>query len=282
MSPRSRVIRRPVPDGIPDAPAPAGVATSGQLAAHAHEARLSLAANMIAGIAHELTQPLSVIMCSATACQDALGPAAPGIQHVSRDLDRIVNSAHYAGQIVNRLRQFIAPHQSQVARLNINDVIRGAVDFFAYEFRLRRIDVVLRLHPDLPTIQADAVQLQQVLVNLLQNALHAVTQPEIRVRRITLESSPAGREAVEVVVADSGAGVSPDAAPRIFEPYFSTKGSGLGIGLPICDALIRAHGGAIWLRSTIGSGAAFHIRIPCQHTTEDRPGERRVTGPLPC
>jgi signal transduction histidine kinase len=221
--------------------------------------RLATMGNLLAGVAHELNNPLSVI----------LGHAQLLTKNVTDNQTRVragkINEA--AARCTRIVRNFLtmarrrAPERTQVA---LDQLCRETVELLAYELRVQDIEVECDLAPDAPSVWADGHQLQQVLVNLITNAQHAMRDaPPPRRLRLTTRYD-AGRERVAVSVSDTGPGIAPEIQGRIFEPFFTTKpdGLGTGLGLALCRGFIEAHGGTIRVETPPGGGATFVIDLP--------------------
>jgi two-component system NtrC family sensor kinase len=221
--------------------------------------KLATMGNLLAGVAHELNNPLSVVTGQVgLLIQKAPDPAV-------RARAMMIETA--ALRCVRIMKNFLAMARRRAperARVAVNDVLREAVEILAYELRVANIEVRFDLTADLPTVWADQHELQQVAVNLLTNAHHAMREAS-RPRRVTVATRfDATRQCVQVSIADTGPGMSTDVQARIFEPFFTTKpeGQGTGLGLSLCRGMIEGHGGRISVESTPGAGATFVIELP--------------------
>jgi two-component system NtrC family sensor kinase len=221
--------------------------------------KLATMGNLLAGVAHELNNPLSII----TGHVALLIEKAP--EESVRVRGRKIEAA--ATRCVRIMKNFLAMARRRAPErhhVDLNPLLRDAVEILAYEFRVADIDVTLDLADDLPLVWAEGHQLQQVAVNLLTNAHHALRQARAP-RRLTLTTrwdDGAGR--VRIAIADTGPGIPADVQTRIFEPFFTTKpeGEGTGLGLPLCRGVVENHGGAIRVESVPGEGATFVIELP--------------------
>jgi FixJ family two-component response regulator len=164
--------------------------------------------------------------------------------------------------VIKRLRGLLKPGERQVEVLDLNQVVVEAADLLNSEMVIRQASVVLELAPDLPDVSGDRVQLQQVLINLLGNALDAMDATDPADRRLLIRTRQAGPTLAEVCVEDSGIGFDGDPSAQIFEPFYTTKENGMGMGLAISKTLLQAHGGSIRAESINGQGAAFHFTLP--------------------
>jgi len=229
-----------------------------------HAGRLGTLGEMVSGIAHEVNQPLTAIATYASACKRLLlsGQAQP--QELAGVLDKISTQAERAGQVIRGLRK-LARRQDQVALpMDINQLVAEVARLVEFEFRNAGWDLNQWLTPDLPSVTGDAVQLQQVVLNLLRNAVEAMTESATG-DSVELSTELRGG-LVEIRVEDRGPGLAPGADERLFEPFFTTKPQGMGLGLSICKSIISAHGGDLSYEAREGGGACFRIRLP----TEER------------
>ena len=214
---------------------------------------------LLAGVAHELNNPLSAIVgyTQLMLMRTDSGPMA-------EQLDRVAQSAQRCTRIVKNFLSLARRHLPQRQRVRLNALVEEAVELLAYPFRIDNVEVTCRLGKDLPQMWADPHQLQQVLVNLLTNAHHAM-RAAAQPRRIVLTTRyETATDRVVLTVADSGPGVPTDLQARIFEPFFTTKspGQGTGLGLSLCRGIVEGHGGALRLETTPGGGATFVAELP--------------------
>ncbi len=229
-----------------------------------HVARLSTLGEMAAELAHELNHPLYAILNYAKACRNVLAEEGPPNLESLREWNgEIAEIALTAGEAVKRLRTFARRADSPRSACRIEEIVGEALRLVAVETRTARVTMETRFSADLPTVHVDRVQIQQILVNLLTNAVEAVQASPEKMRRITIETSLCG-EAVEVAVADCGVGLPPGSESRIFEPYITTKPDGMGMGLSICRTIVEAHGGRLWAGSNPDGGATFHFTLPLE------------------
>jgi signal transduction histidine kinase len=178
-------------------------------------------------------------------------------------LDKLIGQATRAGDVVTRMRGMVQRHELEPKEIDVERAVRECVEMVKMDCDLREIRIEVRAAGGLPAVVADEIHLQQVILNLLRNAMEAVELPQPGVaRQITIEVGRAGAGAVSVAVADRGPGIAEDELERVFEPFFSTKPQGLGIGLAICRKLIEAHGGALWAAHNPGGGAVFRFTLP--------------------
>ena len=232
-----------------------------------HVARLSTMGEMVAGIAHEIGQPLYSILNFAKASSNVLEKHASGeLLEVAEWVDQIALSATRAGEIIRRLRDFARRSEPQRATLDVAAVVQDAAALMAFEMRRRSVDLQLKLPAASLWVRADRVQLLQVIVNLLQNAIEAVADgpPEERIVKI---SGRVSQGQVTIAVSDRGVGL-PAESLAIFDAFVTTKPDGLGLGLAISKTLLEAHGGELWTESNLGRGATFYFTLPVQKEGE--------------
>jgi two-component system, NtrC family, sensor kinase len=229
----------------------------------AHSARLVSLGRMAAGVAHEINNPLATISELAGDIQDILGPqqvaSLPEGEVVAEDLERIQNQVERARGVTHRMLNFARRMEPQMEATDVNAVVRESYSFIEKEALFNNIKVQLELDPEVPAVSTDRAQLQQVFLNLLDNALDATGKGgRIRI------TSQADSSWITVKVTDSGPGVPPDLAGRIFDPFFTTKepGQGTGLGLSISHSIMDRLGGALELENKPGQGATFVVRIP--------------------
>jgi PAS domain S-box-containing protein len=230
----------------------------------AHVARLSTLGEMTAGLAHELNQPLSAISNFAHGSIERMRHAdAPAEAGVRESLEQIADQAARAGAIIRHLREFAGKGPGRRALEDINELVGSAARLI--EPDAREADVVLRLElePDLPRVPVDRIQVDQVLINLLKNAVEALRGSDAP-RQVTLRTGLRADGGVEVIVADNGPGLAPACVDRLFHPFFTTKPDGLGLGLAISRSIIEAHGGQLGTMPHRGPGAAFRFTVPAE------------------
>jgi C4-dicarboxylate-specific signal transduction histidine kinase len=228
----------------------------------AHAARLSVLGELVASIAHEVSQPLTAIEANTEASLLWLGHAEPNIEEVRELSARTAAEVQRAAEILQRIRSMAIRASPIKAPVSINPLIDEAVLFLRHELTRQGIEVKLELERELPFLIGDRVQLQQVIINLAINAIQSMTSETITPKVLSIHTfSDATSQIIEVE--DTGPGIKPAAMDRLFEGFFTTKASGMGIGLAICRSIIEAHSGHILARN-LGdrSGAAFTINLP--------------------
>jgi len=243
--------------------------------------KLNAMGSLLAGVAHELNNPLSVVVGQATMLADAAADPK-----TSERAEKIRRAADRCARIVRSFLSLARRKTPEMTAVQLNAVVEMAVDLLAYQLRTADVSLVLDLASDLPPLLADADQLNQVVTNLVHNALQALGDVP-RPRRLTVSTRYGGNGVLRFSVADNGPGVPPDLRTRIFEPFFTTKspGAGTGIGLSLCLGIVASHGGSIRAEETPGGGATFIVelplrvadRLPAADTVRETPpaGQRR-------
>ena len=227
----------------------------------AHISRVTLLGEITASLAHELNQPLTAILTNAQAARQNL--AAKRLEEPEADeiLQEIVAAATRAGDVIRRVRTWLTRDQPAMQDLDINQIVCDVERLLHSELIIRHVALTLDLDPGLPPVSADRVQLQQVIMNLALNGMEAMHDRTNGNRQLTITTSLAGRN-VLIAVRDAGTGIHPDHMDRLFDPFFSTKPAGLGVGLRICWSIVTAHGGRIWAQNNPDAGATFSFTLP--------------------
>lgn len=226
-----------------------------------HASRRATVVEMAAGISHELNQPLTAIANYAQACERMLALPEGDLGEVQEALRQIANEAIRAGDILRRLRALTHSQDAKRAPADINDVIREIAGILCSNARAHRGELVLELSDPLPQVFINAVQVQQVLFNLAHNGIEAGA-PEGSQAEVCIRTARTADGSVEVAVCDKGPGLTPPALERLFDPFFSTKEGGIGLGLSISNTLIRAQDGTLSYRPNVPSGACFFFLLP--------------------
>jgi two-component system sensor histidine kinase TtrS len=214
---------------------------------------------MAAGFAHELNQPLTAIANYAQGCLRRHRSGAIGADDFAHVLELIAAQAQRAGDVIRRIRRFVQKEPTEIRAVDANAAIREAVELVGGEALRDDVDIQLDLAAGLPLVEADAVQLQQVILNLARNAIEAIGESEQPGGRLGLATRVAGPTRVEILVTDSGPGIAEAVQKSIFDPFFTTKASGMGMGLPICRSIIESFGGQLSLDAGAAGQTAFRI-----------------------
>jgi PAS domain S-box-containing protein len=223
---------------------------------------LTAAGQMAASMAHEIKQPLATIALGCSAGLRWLAKQPPRLAEVRADLNRIADASDRATQVIEGIRSMFKNDSREKALLDVNEVIREVVALLRSELQNRQIAVRDELSPKLPPVLADAVQLQQVIVNLVTNAFEAMDAVNDGARTLRVKSAISKSDGVLITVEDSGPGIDPENVDRIFHPFFTTKSQGMGMGLSICRSIVEAHNGYLSARSALPRGSVFQISLP--------------------
>lgn len=229
----------------------------------ARVARINTLGEMSSGVAHEINQPLSAIMSYNEACLAMMDDANPDPVLLRISLVSSVRQANRAGQIIRRLRELASRKQPEVAPLNINDALRSALDLTKSELAARGVIVTIDLAEGLPQVMADSIQLEQVIINLIKNAVDAMTEKNRsdEAMRIFAYSERRGRH-VRLGIRDNGTGIPENILPHVFDPFYSSKSEGMGLGLTISQTIIESIGGRLAARNLETGGAEFSLTLP--------------------
>jgi PAS domain S-box-containing protein len=228
----------------------------------AHMTRVMTMGELTASIAHEVNQPLGAIVTSAAAGARWLAAEPPQLDKARRALERIAYDGKRAAEVIRRIRALMKRQAPRKEWLDINETILEVIALAQYQLRRSAILLETRLGQTLPLVRGDRIQLQQVLLNLIINAIEAMSGIKERARELTIVSSSDGPDTVSVEVRDSGTGLDPAHAPHLFEPFYTTKAEGLGIGLSISLSIVEAHGGRLSAAANTPHGAVFLFSLP--------------------
>ena len=230
----------------------------------AHVSRVSLAGEMAAALAHELSQPLTAIAAYARGCLRLLAGSAAEPALLQEGVTEVVQQAERAGDVLSRLREFVRGGTYRCALVEVPPLIDAAVGLARIGATQSEIKIEARIEPTLPPVLADHIQIEQVLLNLLRNAIEAIVGAESYKGLIIVKARRKGDRVVEISVADSGPGVADEAASRMFEPFATTKAFGMGMGLAISRSIVESHGGSLRMVQGGGSGAIFAFDLPTE------------------
>jgi PAS domain S-box-containing protein len=228
----------------------------------AHANRVATMGQLSASIAHEISQPIGAALSYANAASHWLAAQPPNLEEVRRDLGFIVESGVRASEVIDRIRALVKKAPPRKDKVDINEAILEVVALTQNEMANNSISVRTPLADALPAIQGDRVQLQQVILNLLINAIEAMSGTSERPRELLISTAKTDPEGVLVAVRDSGPGLAPESIERLFESFYTTKPAGLGMGLSICRSIIEAHHGRLWATSNTPRGAVFQFTLP--------------------
>jgi signal transduction histidine kinase len=227
----------------------------------AHSVRVNAMGEVVASIAHEVNQPLFAIVSNARAAGALLSHGKPDLAEIGAALEDIVQDANRASAIMARVRSFLQRKPTEHLPVDLNTVVESVRIFLGPELARRRVSLELDLAPGLPPVLGDAVQLQQVLVNLLMNGVDAMETVAPQQRRLRIRTAAASGDRLRLEVTDAGPGLDPDTRAHLFEPFFTTKAHGLGMGLALCRSIAEAHGGRIQPLDA-RPGTTFQFSLP--------------------
>ena len=230
-------------------------------AALARVARIVTMGELTASIAHEINQPLAAVVTNGSASLRWLAMQQPNLKEARKALTSAVKEANRASEVITRIRALLRKGSAQMALLDVNEVIREVLALVDNELIRGGVALQTKLSADVPTVLGDRVQLQQVILNLIMNAIDAMSTVADRPRGLRIESAR-HPEGVLIQVQDSGRGIDREQAGRIFEPFFTTKPQGIGMGLPISRSIVEAHGGRLWVTPGCSCGALFQLILP--------------------
>ncbi|HEU4582722.1 MAG TPA: ATP-binding protein [Polyangiaceae bacterium] len=229
-----------------------------------HVARVATLSTLTASIAHEVNQPLSGIITNAGTCIRMLDAEPPNIPGARQTASRAVRDGHRVSAVMTRLRTLFSKKEFLLESLDLNDVIREVMAMSSAECQRHRIVVAVELAEGLPRVAGDRVQLQQVLFNLIRNALDAMLDVQDRPRQLLIRTEREGGDHVRATVRDAGVGIDAQAFSKIFDAFYTTKKGGMGIGLSISRAIVERHQGRLSVAANDGPGATFLLSIPRQ------------------
>lgn len=228
----------------------------------ARVARLTIMGEMVASIAHEINQPLAAIVINGNAGLRWLGHATPDLEEARAVLKRIVNDGHRASQVITSIRAMLKKEDQTRIPLDINELVQEVLVLAHGQLQEHGVSLDTGLAEELPKVMADRVQLQQVILNLVINAAEALETVTDRERIVRIWSGKDDTGAVAVTVEDNGIGIAPEIIDRVFDPFFSTKTTGMGMGLSICRSIVEGHGGRLTVARREPHGSAFRISLP--------------------
>ena len=235
----------------------------------AHISRVATMGELTAAIVHELSQPLTAIRTNAEAGLRLIASGEDDPKEVAEILEDIVASDQHAGRVIQHMRSLFKKGDIERRPLLLNNLVNDVVSLLGSDALLRNVSVSLDLAPRLLLVPGDRVQLQQVLLNLVMNAFDAVGEKPDRPGRLIVRTRTLAGRWVQVDVADSGPGIAPDKVDTIFDPFVTTKPTGMGMGLSVSRTIIRAHGGKIWAENDPGGGAVVHVVLPAEAGRDD-------------
>jgi PAS domain S-box-containing protein len=241
----------------------------------AHINRVTMMGELAASIAHEVNQPLSGIVSNGSACLRFLARDTPNVEEAREAVRDIVRDGKRAGEVIARIRALTKRAATPRETLDLNEIIRDVLALVADEAKRKSVIIQTQFTDDLPPVSADRVQLQQVMLNLVMNAIEAMSSVADRARELVIATRKLDPDQVQVTVKDSGIGIDAQRIDKIFDSFYTTKPGGMGMGLSISRSILQAHGGRLWATANDGRGTSFHFTLPTYHDEEPNAG---VTG----
>jgi len=234
----------------------------------AHINRVSLLGELASSIAHEVNQPISGVVSNGGACLRWLAGETPNVEEAREAARRIVRDGKRAGEVIARIRALTKRTTAPREKLDLNETIREVLVLVGDEARRKSVTIHTQFGAALAPVAGDRVQLQQVVLNLVMNGIEAMSTVGERARELVIATRSIDADQVQVTVEDAGIGLDPGAIDKIFDPFYTTKASGMGMGLSICRSILQAHGGRLWATAKDGPGAVFHFTLPKYHEEE--------------
>ena len=235
-----------------------------------HLTRVAVLGELSGALAHELNQPLTAILSNSQAAQQLLQNVPLDLEELQEILQDITNEDKRAGEVIKRLRTLLKKGEAQRQLLDLNDIVQEVVALSHADLVARNIELSTRMGSGFPRVLGDAVQLQQVLLNLVRNACDAMDAIAFPQRKLTIISAVYAPDLLQVSVADRGVGITGTDLEKLFEPFFSTKPQGMGLGLSISRSVIAAHGGRLWAQNNADGGATFAFTLPVRTEASGR------------
>jgi C4-dicarboxylate-specific signal transduction histidine kinase len=228
----------------------------------ARAGRITTIGELTASIAHEVNQPLAAVVANADACVAWLSHQSPNLAEARAAAERAIQGATRASDVITRIRSLITKSATERSRVQLNHVIEEVIVLVNSQASANNVSILLELTPGLPVVIADRIQLQQVILNLIMNAIESMSGLTDRPKQLLIRSQMQDSSNVTVSIQDSGIGVDADVMARLFEPFFTTRSEGIGMGLAISLSIIESHGGRLWAESTLNQGSVFRFTLP--------------------
>jgi C4-dicarboxylate-specific signal transduction histidine kinase len=227
-----------------------------------HVTRMMTLGEMTASIAHEVSQPLVAVVANAEACLSWLRCGTPDVDAACRSVEWIIDDGNRASEVIRRVRTLAKKTRPEKVPLEVNDIVREAILLMRRELISRQVSLRMNLASALPMILGDRIQLQQVIINLVMNGIEAMQSIADRPRELVVKSGQDELGQVLISVADCGVGIATENVDMLFNPFFTTKSGGMGMGLSICRSIMEGHSGRLWATATAPHGSMFQFTLP--------------------
>src|SRR6266850_2069524 len=231
----------------------------------AHVSRVTTMGELVATIAHEVNQPLGAIVTNGSVCVRLLSRDTPDLDKSREIIGRMIKDGMRASEVIKRVRELLHKAPSEKTPLNINETVQEVIDLVNSDLRRSKVELLIELAGDLPTVVGDRIQLQQVILNMILNAKDAMSEVHTHPRELLITTLKNDSSGIVVAVQDSGKGLDPKDAESIFDPFFTTKADGMGLGLSISRRIIEDHGGRMWATPNEPQGAVFQFTLPTEN-----------------
>ena len=220
---------------------------------------------LTAAIAHEVNQPLTGVISSGNACLRWLAANPPNLEAARRSVERMIDDGNRAADVIRRIRDMVRKSPPRKDAFNINDTIMEVLALIRTELSRNDLSPRAELSNDLPVVWGDRIQLQQVILNLVMNAIEAMSEVSPTQRKLLIASVKVGSSGVLMTIQDSGIGLDGESLDRLFEAFFTTKARGMGMGLAVSQTILQAHGGRLWATPNASHGATFQFTLPANN-----------------
>ena len=230
----------------------------------AHVTRVTTLGELTSSIAHEVKQPLTAVVANGNACLRWLAAQPPNLEEARQAVGRIIKDGHRAGDVIGRIRALVKKTPPQKEWLDLDDILREVIALARGEVNRNHVSLQTQFSEELPLVRGDRIQLQQVILNLVMNGIEAMSGVNEGTHELLIHSSQNGANGVLVMVCDNGVGLDTETLAHLFDAFYTTKPTGLGMGLAISRSIIEAHGGRLWAEPNAPHGAVFQFTLPVE------------------